>query len=180
MPGVRPCTGKDIGMIHAVINEAAGAYRDVIPADCWKEPYMSEEELRREIADGVRFFGYEEGDRLIGVMGIQHVRDVSLVRHAYVRTARRRTGIGGTLLAALRAQTARPLLMGTWAAAAWAVQFYEKHGFRLVTPDEKDRLLKKYWNISERQIETSVVLADERWFNPRQEKGTAHRASGER
>jgi N-acetylglutamate synthase-like GNAT family acetyltransferase len=97
-------------------------------------------------------------------MGIQHVRDVSLLRHAYVRTVSRQKGFGGELLGVLRVQTSKPLLVGTWAAAAWAVRFYEKHGFRLVTPGEKDLLLKKYWNISDRQIQTSVVLANEKWF----------------
>jgi len=150
-----------------IINDAAGAYKEVIPADCWAEPYMSGDELRREIEDGVQFQGVVEAGRLVGVMGIQHVRDVSLIRHAYVRTAKRQKGIGGRLLDVLRVQTSRPLLVGTWAAATWAVRFYEKHGFRLVTPDEKDALLKKYWNISDRQVQTSVVLADGKWFENR-------------
>jgi GNAT superfamily N-acetyltransferase len=165
---IRPCSAMDYPVMLEIINEAARAYRGVIPADRWSEPYMSEVEFRREIEDGVRFWGYVDAGDLVGVMGIQHVRDVSLIRHAYVRTARRQKGIGGKLLDALRAQTARPLLMGTWAAAAWAVQFYEKHGFRMVPPDEKDALLKKYWSISSRQVETSVVLADEKWFEARQ------------
>jgi N-acetylglutamate synthase-like GNAT family acetyltransferase len=157
----------DVPVIFEIINDAAGAYRGVIPADCRAEPYMSEEELRREIDDGVQFWGVEEAGRLVGVMGIQHVRDVSLLRHAYVLTAKRQKGIGGRLLDVLRAQTSRPLLVGTWAAATWAVRFYEKHGFRLVTPDEKDRLLRTYWRISDRQVQTSVVLADEKWFENR-------------
>jgi N-acetylglutamate synthase-like GNAT family acetyltransferase len=115
----------------------------------------------------VQFWGVEEDGLLVAVMGIQHVLDVSLIRHAYVRTALRQKGIGARLLGALRVQTSRPLLVGTWAAASWAVRFYEKHGFRLVTPDEKDRLLKKYWSISDRQVQTSVVLADEKWFENR-------------
>ena len=164
---IRPCSAQDIPVMFEIINDAAGAYREVIPADCWAEPYMSEEELRREIEDGVQFHGVAEAGRLVGVMGIQHVRDVSLIRHAYVRTAKRQKGIGGRLLDALRVQTSRPLLVGTWAAATWAVRFYEKHGFRLVTPDEKDALLKKYWNISDRQVQTSVVLADGKWFENR-------------
>jgi len=159
----------DVPVIFEIINDAAGAYRGVIPADCRAEPYMSWEELRREIEDGVQFWGVEEEGRLIGVMGIQHVRDVSLLRHAYVLTAKRQKGIGGRLLDVLRAQTSRPLLVGTWAAATWAVRFYEKHGFRLVTPDEKDRLLRTYWRISDRQVQTSVVLADEKWFEQRGE-----------
>jgi N-acetylglutamate synthase-like GNAT family acetyltransferase len=169
---IRPCNAADVPVIFEIINDAAGAYRGVIPADCRAEPYMSREELRREIEDGVQFWGVEEEGRLVGVMGIQHVRDVSLLRHAYVLTAKRQKGIGGRLLGVLRAQTSRPLLVGTWAAATWAVRFYEKHGFRLVTPDEKDRLLRTYWHISDRQVQTSVVLADEKWFGRRlKEKG---------
>jgi N-acetylglutamate synthase-like GNAT family acetyltransferase len=167
---IRPCSAMDFPVMLEIINEAAHAYRGVIPADCWAEPYMPEEEFMREIEGGVRFWGYVDAGELVGVMGIQHVRDVSLIRHAYVRTAKRQNGIGGKLLGALRAQTALPLLMGTWAAADWAVRFYEKHGFRMVAPDEKDSLLKKYWNISDRQVEMSVVLADRAWFE-RKAKG---------
>jgi len=168
---VRPCNAMDIPAIFEIINDAAAAYRGAIPADCWAEPYMSADKLRREIEDGVRFWGSEEEGRLVGVMGIQHVRDVSLIRHAYVRTAKRQKGIGGELLGALRAQASKPLLVGTWAAAIWAVRFYEKHGFLLVTPEEKDRLLRTYWNISDRQVETSVVLADEKWFEKARKDG---------
>jgi GNAT superfamily N-acetyltransferase len=167
---IRPCNAMDVPVMFEIINDSARAYRGVIPADCWAEPYMSEDELRREIEDGVQFWGVEEEWQLVAVMGIQHVLDVSLIRHAYVRTALRQKGIGAKLLEALRGQTSRPMLMGTWADAAWAVRFYEKHGFRLVTPGEKDVLLKKYWNISDRQVQTSVVLADERWFE-RKAKG---------
>ncbi|HTZ39394.1 MAG TPA: GNAT family N-acetyltransferase [Syntrophales bacterium] len=170
---IRRCSEMDFPVMLDIINDAAQAYRGVIPADCWTEPYMSTDECLREIKDGVQFWGYVEGDELAGVMGIQHVRDVSLIRHAYVRTAKRQQGVGGKLLAALRVQTDQPLLMGTWAAAVWAVRFYQKHGFRLVTPAEKDRLLRTYWKISDRQVETSVVLADERWFEQRIEgRGT--------
>ncbi len=161
---IRPCDEGDFPVMLEIINDAARAYRGVIPADCWSEPYMSADECRREIKDGVRFWGVVDAGELVGVMGIQHVRDVSLIRHAYVRTAKRREGIGSKLLAALRMQSTQPLLVGTWAAATWAVRFYEKHGFRLVTPDEKDALLKTYWKISERQVEMSVVLADSAWF----------------
>ena len=164
---IRPCNAVDVPVMLEIINDAARAYRGVIPADCWTEPYMSEDELRREIEDGVQFWGVEKEGQLVAVMGIQHVLDVSLIRHAYVRTAKRQKGIGGKLLDVLRVQTSRPMLMGTWAAASWAVRFYERHGFRLVTPGEKDMLLKKYWNISDRQIQTSVVLADEKWFEKR-------------
>ena len=164
---IRPCTNADFDTILAIINDAAQAYRGVIPADCWHVPYMSKEYLRVEIAGGVRFSGWEEDGRLLGIMGIQDVQDVTLIRHAYVRTANRNGGIGGKLLGELRKLTARPVLIGTWAAATWAIRFYEKHGFRLVTPEEKDRLLKKYWSIPVRQIETSVVLAEEKWFGQR-------------
>jgi GNAT superfamily N-acetyltransferase len=165
---IRPCTESDFDTICSIINEAAEAYCGVIPADRWHEPYMPQEDLRHEIQSGVRLWGYEEDGELLGVMGVQDVQDVTLIRHAYVRTAKRGSGIGGKLLAELRKMTDRPVLIGTWAAAIWAVRFYEKHGFRLVTPEEKNRLLKKYWAIPERQVETSVVLADERWFSHRQ------------
>jgi N-acetylglutamate synthase-like GNAT family acetyltransferase len=160
---IRPCNAADVETIFAIVNDAAEAYRGVIPADRWKVPYMSREEMRHEIEQGVVFWGYEEGGQLAGVMGIQDVQDVTLIRHAYVLTSRRNGGIGGKLLAHLHSQCARPVLIGTWAAATWAVRFYQKHGFRLVTPEEKDRLLKKYWSIPDRQVATSVVLADCRW-----------------
>jgi GNAT superfamily N-acetyltransferase len=151
--------------IYEIINEAAQAYEGVIPADRWKEPYMPRDELTREIKANVTFWGYEEDGELLGVMGIQDVLDVTLIRHAYVLTARQHQGIGGKLLAQLRETTSRPILVGTWADATWAIRFYEKHGFRLVTPEEKNRLLKKYWSIPDRQIDTSVVLAEEKWFD---------------
>ena len=157
---IRRCNDNDFDVIYLIVNDAAQAYKGVIPADCWNEPYMSKEYLRHEIDAGVAFWGYEEDGELAAVMGIQDVQDVTLIRHAYVRTARRNQGIGGKLLSFLRTQTDRPILIGTWAAAFWAVGFYEKHGFRLVTPEEKDRLLRKYWTISTRQVETSVVLAE--------------------
>lgn len=161
---IRPCQKSEFEIMYDIINDAAQAYRGIIPADRWQEPYMSREELRHEISDGVVFWGYEEDGELLGIMGIQDVRDVTLMRHAYVRTERRNQGIGGKILCALQDKTTRPVLIGTWAAAVWAVRFYEKHGFRLVSPEEKDRLLKKYWSIPERQVETSVVLVDRRWF----------------
>ena len=128
---------------------------------------MSKDELRHEMDAGIVFWGYEEDGRLVGVMGIQNVQDVTLVRHAYVRTGQQNRGIGGQLLSFLRSQTTRPILIGTWANAMWAIRFYEKHGFRLVSSEEKDRLLRRYWEIHERQIETSVVLADQKWFDAR-------------
>jgi GNAT superfamily N-acetyltransferase len=142
-----------------IINDAAEAYRGIIPEDRWKEPYMSAEELREEIESGVEFYGWIEDNVLVAVMGIQLVNDVTLIRHAYVLTNRQRRGIGEKLLRHLLslARTSE-VLVGTWEAAYWATRFYEKHGFRLVTREEKDMLLRKYWNIPERQIETSVVL----------------------
>lgn len=166
---IRKCAEDDFELMYEIINDAASAYKGIIPADRWKDPYMPEEELRHEINDGVEFWGYENDGELSGVMGIQDVKDVTLIRHAYVRTAKRNQGIGGQLLSFLREKTLRPLLMGTWADAVWAVRFYEKHGFQLVTPKEKDRLLKTYWSIPERQIETSVVLADKVWFEKNRE-----------
>jgi N-acetylglutamate synthase-like GNAT family acetyltransferase len=159
---IRPCEERDIEIIYEIINDAAQAYRGIIPADSWKEPYMLKDELRHEIDEGVTFWGYIENGELLGVMGMQDIEDVTLMRHAYVRTGRRNEGIGGRLLSELRKKTSRPILIGTWAAAVWAVRFYEAHGFCLVSPEEKDRLLKRYWSIPERQIETSVVLAERR------------------
>jgi N-acetylglutamate synthase-like GNAT family acetyltransferase len=161
---IRTCDPREFEGIYEIINDAAQAYRGVIPADRWKDPYMDREELRHEIHEGVVFWGFQEKGQLLGVMGLQPVQDVTLIRHSYVRTARRNQGIGGKLLSHLKAQTDRPLLVGTWAVILWAIRFYEKHGFRLVSPEEKNRLLKKYWSIPDRQVETSVVLADRKWF----------------
>ena len=162
---IRKCDNNDFEDICSIINDAAEAYNGVIPEDCWKTPYMSREELRHEIEDGVVFWGYEEDGELIAVMGTQRVQSVVLIRHAYVRTVRQNQGIGSSLLSALRIQINRPALIGTWADAYWAIRFYEKHGFQLVSPVEKERLLRKYWSVPDRQIETSVVLADQRWFS---------------
>ena len=160
---IRKCGDDDVEAIHAIINDAAMAYKGVIPDDCWQDPYMSRDHLRHELDAGVQFWGIEDQGTLIGVMGVQDVRDVTLIRHAYVRTAKRGKGAGGGLLEHLRAMIARPALVGTWAAATWAVRFYEQHRFMLLSWEEKERLLRTYWSIPERQIETSVVLADERW-----------------
>lgn len=157
---IRLCRDDELPTIFEIINDAASAYRGVIPADRWKEPYMPEEELRHEIADGVVFWGLEADGRLVGVMGIQDVADVTLIRHAYVRNECRGQGLGTQLLAHLRTLSQRPILIGTWADAAWAVAFYEKHGFCRVGVAEKNRLLRKYWKIPDRQVETSVVLAE--------------------
>ena len=154
----------DLAAIFAVINDGAAAYRGVIPADRWHQPYMSEDELATEIAAGVPFSGIEAAGALVGVMGLQPVKDVTLIRHAYVRTDHQRRGIGARMLEVLRAEATSPLLIGTWAAATWAIRFYEKHGFTVVSDAEKTRLLKIYWTVSERQIATSVVLADGAWF----------------
>lgn len=161
------CNQDDFEAIYAIINDGAEAYRGTIPEDCWHDPFMSRDALRQEIASGVRFWGCRDGGELLGVMGIQDVQDVNLIRHAYVRTAKQNQGIGGRLLVELCRLTSQPILIGTWAAATWAMRFYQKHGFHLTTLEEKNRLLKKYWAISERQVETSVVLDDERWFNDR-------------
>ena len=157
---IRRCNDKDFAAILEIINDAAQAYRGAIPTDRWKDPYMPEQELRHEIASGVLFWGYEEEGELIGVMGIQDVADVTLIRHAYVRTVQRRRGIGATLLSHLRQVAEKPILIGTWKSATWAVRFYSKHGFRVVPEEEKNRLLRKYWDIPDRQIETSLVLAE--------------------
>ena len=159
MTTIRPCRPGERATILAIVNAAAEAYRGVIPSDRWHEPYMSAEELDREIAAGVAFWGYEADGTLPGVMGIQPVRDVDLIRHAYVLPASQGRGIGSALLAHLRGLTTRPILVGTWADAEWAIRFYQRHGFELVSPAQKASLLESYWTISERQIETSVVLA---------------------
>ena len=156
---IRPCRDDERAAILAIVNAAAEAYRGVIPADRWHEPYMSAEELDGEIAAGVEFRGYEDGGALVGVMGIQRMEDVDLIRHAYVDPARQGQGIGRALLDELRALTDRPILIGTWAAAAWAIRFYQHHGFTLMDRAETASLLRRYWTIPERQIATSVVLA---------------------
>lgn len=165
---IRPCTEQDAAEILSIVNEAAEAYRGVIPDDCFHEPYMTAEELMHEIDAGVRFYGLadaaerdnENADELLGVMGLQEFEEVALIRHAYVRPSAQRRGVGGQLLEHLTQRTELPLLVGTWAAAYWAIAFYEQHGFVLVTPQAKDAGLRKYWDISDRQVETSVVLAD--------------------
>ena len=159
MSTIRPCRADERAAIHAIVNAAAEAYRGVIPADRWHEPYMTPDELAREIAAGVVFWGYEADGRLIGVMGLQRVRDVDLIRHAYVLPGSQRRGVGGALLEHLRRLSARPMLIGTWAAADWAIRFYRRHGFALVSPARKAALLEAYWTVPDRQIETSVVLA---------------------
>ena len=160
MSNIRLCRDSDREAILAIINAAASAYRGVIPADRWHEPYMAADELNDEMAAGVAFWGYEQDNTLVGVMGLQSVRDVDLIRHAYVLPGSQRGGVGSALLAHLRLTSTRRMLVGTWAAAEWAIRFYTQHGFTVVSPARKDALLKTYWSIPDRQIETSVVLAD--------------------
>jgi GNAT superfamily N-acetyltransferase len=155
---IRLCGDDERAAILAIVNSAAEAYRGVIPADRWREPYMPADELDGEIAAGVAFWGYEADGELVGVMGIQRVRDVDLIRHAYVLPAGQRRGVGSALLERLTRSIERPMLVGTWAAADWAIRFYRRHGFEQVSPARKTELLKSYWSIPERQIETSVVL----------------------
>jgi N-acetylglutamate synthase-like GNAT family acetyltransferase len=161
---LRKCINTDFLLIHSIINDAAIAYKGAIPADRWHDPYMTQDQLRTEINKGVVFWGWEEKDGLAGVMGIQDVKDVTLIRHAYVKTILRDKGIGTKLLNHLMGQTSRPVLIGTWKAALWAIKFYRKNGFELVTEEEKNLLLAQYWSIPSRQIETSVVLADANWM----------------
>jgi GNAT superfamily N-acetyltransferase len=155
---IRRCTDGDLATIESIINEAADVYRGVIPSDCWHEPYMPRDELVAEVAAGVDFWGWDEAGALVGVMGLQRVRDVTLIRHAYVRRSHQSRGIGRELLVTLASRASGQLLVGTWAAATWAIRFYERHGFRLVSLEEKDRLLDTYWTIPDRQRDTSVVL----------------------
>jgi GNAT superfamily N-acetyltransferase len=156
---IRPCRADERDHILAIVNAAAEAYRGVIPEDRWHEPYMPGEELDAELAAGVEFWGYEDDGELLGIMGIQPVRDVNLIRHAYVVPQSQGRGIGGTLLEHLLEVATRPMLVGTWAAAEWAIRFYERHGFESVGKERTAQLLREYWNIPPRQIETSVVLA---------------------
>ena len=154
---------EDFKHVYNIINDAASAYKGVIPTDMWHEPYMSESDLKNQIDDGVQFWCYLDKGNIVGVMGIQDKSDVTLIRHAYVRTSERNKGIGGELLRYLSELTTKPILIGTWADASWAINFYKKHGYQLVSFEEKEELLRKYWTISPRQIETSVVLASSNW-----------------
>jgi GNAT superfamily N-acetyltransferase len=160
MGDIRPCRDDERPAVLAIVNAAAEAYRGVIPADRWHEPYMDSSELQRELAGGVGFWGYEADGALIGVMGIQPVGDVDLIRHAYVLPGYQGKGVGRTLLRHLQNLTSRRMLIGTWAAADWAIRFYRRNGFELVTDVRKAELLRTHWTIPDRQIETSVVLAN--------------------
>jgi GNAT superfamily N-acetyltransferase len=157
--GIRPCRDDERASILEIVNAAAEAYRGVIPADRWHDPYMPSQELDSEIGAGVAFWGYEEDGTLVGIMGIQRMRDLDLIRHAYVSPESQRRGVGGALLEHLAGSTNRRILVGTWAAADWAIRFYLRHGFERVSPEQGAALLRTYWSIPERQIETSVVLA---------------------
>ena len=161
---IRRCDDRDFELIWAIINDGARAYKGVIPPDRWTEPYMSRNQLHHEISDGVAFWGCGESGTLEGVMGVQQVQDVTLIRHAYVLASHQKRGIGARLLSHLRKLAKGPVLIGTWEDAVWAIRFYQKNGFQVVSPEQKDRLLRRYWSIPQRQIETSVVLADPVWL----------------
>lgn len=155
---IRRCCDEDFEQTWAIINDGGMAYRGAIPDDCWHQPYMSRSELLDELAQGVQFWGYEENGVLIGVMGFQDVKDAALIRHAYVLTKHQGRKVGAALLEHLIAHQTKPIFVGTWAAATWAIRFYERHGFRLVDTREKNELIDAYWKIFPRQRETSVVL----------------------
>jgi len=156
---IRACRDEDLPAMLEIINDGAQAYKGIIPADRWHDPYMSMQHLQEEVRDGVRFWGFESLGALAAVMGIQDRGDVDLIRHAYVRRTGQRSGAGTTLLRHLEKSAKKPILIGTWAASTWAIAFYQKNGYRLLSREETARLLRKYWSIPERQIETSVVLA---------------------
>jgi N-acetylglutamate synthase-like GNAT family acetyltransferase len=164
---IRRCEKSDFEMIWAIINEGAKSYIGHVPPDCLENPYMSRNELQHEITAGVQFWGCEEEGILTAVMGLQDVFDVTLIRHAYVKPTRQKQGVGSEMLSYLRGIASGPILIGTWAAATWAIRFYERHGFQKVEAEDKKRLFRRYWNIPRRQIETSVVLGDQRWWDQR-------------
>ena len=164
---IQLCGVNDIETIYDIINDAAQAYKGIIPKDRYKEPYMTLEELNEEINDGVLFWGYEIDNEIVGVMGLQEKGEVSLIRHAYVRTDQRSKGIGGHLLSFLitDTDTDKTILIGTWESAFWAIGFYEKHGFQVVSKESKENLLRQYWHVPDEQIQTSVVLTNDPSFN---------------
>lgn len=157
------CEQTDLKEICDIINDAAVAYKGIIPDDRWREPYMPEEELQKQFDEGVQFWCWKENGETMGIMGIQYKEDVTLIRHAYVRSTYRNKGIGSKLLAHLNSIATTPVLIGTWAEATWAIEFYKKHGFHLLSRSEINTLLRKYWSIPKRQVETSVVLANASW-----------------
>lgn len=160
---IRRCAESEFETIYRIINDAAEAYKGIIPEDRWHDPYMPREELEGEIRDGVVFWGLAEGGKLLGVMGLQDRGDVILIRHSYVLQRAQKRGVGRKLLRHLEGLADKPVLIGTWETATWAVSFYQKNGYTLLPEGQKNKLLQKYWSIPERQIETSVVLADSRW-----------------
>jgi GNAT superfamily N-acetyltransferase len=160
---IRRSQDTELSAILGVVNEAAQAYCGVIPDDRWHEPYMAKDDLVREIADGIAFWVADEDGRLLGVIGLQDKVAVALVRHAYVAPATQRKGVGTQLLRHVESLAGKPLLIGTWATASWAIDFYRRNGFTMLPPGETERLLRTYWSIPDRQIATSVVLADRRW-----------------
>ncbi len=164
---IRECRPEDFETMLRIINQGAAAYRAFIPPAEWQDPYMAADELGGEIAAGVRFIGYAERGELIGIMGLQDVHDVALIRHAYVLPGRQRRGVGSALHRELRSQTERPLLVGTWAGSSWAIRFYERHGYRVVPEAQREALLRRYWSVPDSQIAASIVLADERWARHR-------------
>ena len=157
---IRQFEPTDFESIYEIINDSAQAYKGVIPPDRWHDPYMTRQELTEQIADNVQFWCYIDEGIITGIMGIQLKGDVTLIRHAYVRSQRRNSGVGGQLLSYLCQLSTTPILIGTWADADWAIKFYQKHGFKCLIGEEKDNLLRKYWNIPQRQVETSVVLTN--------------------
>ena len=161
---ITKCKDEDFNIICEIINDASIAYKGVIPTDRWHEPYMPKEELEKQIGEAVEFWKFTEDEKTLGVMGIQLKEGATLIRHAYVRTAERKKGIGSQLLNHLTTMSTTPVLIGTWADAKWAIDFYLKHGFRLLEEKEKNNLLLKYWSIPVRQVETSVVLASKDWL----------------
>ncbi len=169
---IRRCKKADFNTILKIINDAAQAYKGIIPQDRWHEPYMSDAELLAQIDDGIVFWGLERDGHLLGVMGIQDKGDVTLIRHAYVLSREQKRGIGKKLLQHLQSMTEKPIFIGTWAAASWAISFYKKNGYKLVSEEEKNRLLRRYWSIPERQVETSVVLANQTWHQTQFEDST--------
>ena len=160
---IRPCNPSDFGTIYEIINDAAKAYRGAIPEQSLRGPYISRSELSREIRDGILFWGDEQCGDLTGVMGLQEKEDVTLIRHAYVRTRLQKRGVGANLLRHLEGMAQNPILIGTWANATWAISFYEKHGYKLVSEKKKDILLRTYWSINDLQVQSSVVLAQNTW-----------------
>ncbi len=162
---IRQCVQTDFDSICSIINDAAMKYKGIIPAACWHEPYMSAEQLTKDIAAGVEFYCYEDNGKPAGVMGLQHFPDVTLIRHAYVLSAAQGKGIGGKLLTSLLAKTDKPVLIGTWRDTPWSIAFYEKHGFKALSKEELLPLLGKYWDVSDMHRENSVVLADKKWYD---------------